>query len=78
MRSHLYRGLDALRWRIRNPQVLEVRRLLAKSQWQTPEKIKTCQDENLRLLIEYAYKHVPYYQSNEGSRTDTERYQDDR
>jgi len=62
-RSRLYRGLNALRWWIGNPQVLEVRRLLAESQWWSPERIRAYQDESLRALIEYAYKHVPYYQS---------------
>jgi len=61
MRARLYRELDTLRWRLRNPYLLQVRRLLAESQWWPLERIKAFQDESLRALIEYAYKHVPYY-----------------
>ena len=63
MRSRFYRGLDVLRWWITNPQVLEVRRFLAESQWWPPQRIRAYQDDSLRALIEYAYKHVPYYRS---------------
>ena len=63
MRARLYRELDALRWRIKNPYFLQVRRLLGESQWWPPERIRAFQDESLRALIEYAYKHVPYYRT---------------
>lgn len=61
MRARLYRGLDVIRWRIKNSHVLEVRRLLDESQWWPPERIKAYQDGSLWTLIEYAYNHVPFY-----------------
>ena len=36
---------------------------LQKSQWWSPEDLKKYQNEKLRLLINHAYKNVPYYTS---------------
>jgi len=61
VRSSLYRQLDEMRWRLRDPEVLEVRRLEEKSQWWSAHEIKTMQDDAVRRLIEHVYRHVPYY-----------------
>ena len=39
----------------------EYREFLDTSQWFSREELETYQDERLRVIIEYAYAHVPYY-----------------
>ena len=39
----------------------EYKKLLNKSQWFSPEEMKSYQESKLRDLIEYSYIHVPYY-----------------
>jgi len=39
----------------------EYRELLDKSQWYSRKELEDYQDERLRVIVEYAYSHVPYY-----------------
>ncbi len=34
---------------------------LERSQWMTPDELRACQEERLRLVIGHAYENVPYY-----------------
>ena len=40
---------------------LKILKLLDKTQWWTTQDIQTFQHKRLRLLLEHAYQHVPYY-----------------
>lgn len=42
-------------------QFTAYRRLLEESQWYSEAEIKSYQEQNLAKLVEYSYRHVPYY-----------------
>lgn len=46
---------------VRKTSRYKCRRILERTQWLTKEEIKQLQVKNLRHLLEYAYRNVPYY-----------------
>lgn len=61
LRAITYRTVFDVYSRIKGFQAPQIWQFLEESQWWSYEEIRKFQDENLRRLIEYAYKYVPYY-----------------
>lgn len=61
LRAVTYRTVFDVYSHIKGFQAPQIWQFLEESQWWSAEEIRKFQDENLRRLIEYAYKYVPYY-----------------
>ncbi|WP_088330333.1 AMP-binding protein [Lacimicrobium sp. SS2-24] len=55
--------LFPLHEKLKKHNTVEIRKALEKSQWHTPEQLKTAQSKRLQKFIATLYEHVPYYKT---------------